>query len=158
MEESKLYHLYDANCFFFCSVVLQLICERHRHEWLKGNFPRPKLGEQVRIRIKAKFDVNCPPSKQRLLPWYDYYSWFIAVPDQAVSLSGNGIDMAETSDLHRPQLAFPQSQSSYPPALYAYLQSHLPPQSLHSYYYYPRYPPPFQATGRKSLRFGDEDR
>jgi hypothetical protein len=55
IEISQTYSLTKENCWFFCSVVMQLLCERFPDHILKGRYGHEKLGGEARDAIRARF-------------------------------------------------------------------------------------------------------
>jgi hypothetical protein len=54
IEVSKNYSLTKENCWFFCSVVLQILCERFPHR-IEGSYGHETLGADSRDDIRARF-------------------------------------------------------------------------------------------------------
>jgi hypothetical protein len=54
MKESKEYVLWQENCFFFCSTVLELLCEKFPHR-MQGAYGNKNLGTGVREKVRERF-------------------------------------------------------------------------------------------------------
>jgi hypothetical protein len=53
-KESPKYKLLNENCYFFCSVIVQLLCEKFEHE-VKGEIRHRGLAKDVRDEIRTRF-------------------------------------------------------------------------------------------------------
>jgi len=66
-EESRDYKLLSENCYFFTSVIQELLTEVHGGELVTGELGHKKLGAPVRQRVRKRFAKGNMP-RDRVLP------------------------------------------------------------------------------------------
>jgi hypothetical protein len=62
MKESKEYVLWQENCFFFCSAILEVLCQNFSHR-IQGAYGNESLGTEVREKIRERFALVLSSSR-----------------------------------------------------------------------------------------------